>query len=165
MRLQLREAILAMKSKYTYWDNSKPTFIAGRGWVGQVAFECTADGILAADKLFAEADIKFSVKKSGKATDLMTIVSSKAGAGTLGFIGCSSEVCEQMGEEEVTLKPAPIAIDTVMAWSIIALHATYTSEAKHLAKYADQVELGYAKTAQNKADAFSELAKLIAKSG
>lgn len=48
-----------------------------------------------------------------------------------------------------------------MHWHIIALHAHYSSEAIRLKAWPDQVELGYVKQAQAKADALKELAKSL----
>jgi len=173
-----------MPKKYTYRDNTKGSYKGGV-WFGEVVFECMANGILEADKFFEAADIQIEVKRKDKSV----LVSSKNGVTAFPFIGCSSqamtyedirqaEKAKRLKDLDETLarvareantyprpwdqpKNAEKRADSGVAWAIIGLHASYEHDAKYLKRYFDQVELGHAKAAQDKADALKELMKII----
>jgi len=76
-----------MMKVYLYRDNSKSVWDTTlHCWLGTLIFICEATSILEADKLFAAADIKFTMKRGNKEVE----ISSKIGAHALPFIGCST---------------------------------------------------------------------------
>lgn len=173
-----------MTKKFTYRDNANGSY-KGAEWIGKVVFECVANGILEADKLFEEADIKFEVKRKDKTV----IISSKGGASGLPFVGCSSSAVTFRELQELEKAKRLKALDETMArvrreadtyprpwdlpkkeakvadatavWAIIGLHATYEQDAQKLKQDSIQVALGHYKTAQDRADALKELMKII----
>lgn len=175
-----------MTRKFIYRDNANGSF-KGAEWVGKVVFECMANGILEADKLFEEAEINFVVKKKDK--PLGIVVTSKVGAPSLPFIGVSSEAptyreiqalekAKRLKELDETIarvqreadtyprpwdlpKKVEKRVDTAAVWATIGLHAAYEQDAVKLKQDSIQVALGHAKTAQDRADALKELMKLI----
>jgi len=175
-----------MTKKFTYRDNADG-FYKGGEWIGKVVFECIANGILEADKLFEDAEINFETKRKDKTV----IVRSKSGVSSLPFIGCSSEMPTYRELQEIEkakrLKALDETIarvareadtyprpwdgpkkeekraDSVAVWAIIGLHAAYEHDAERLKRYSDQVYLGHAKTATDRADAIKELMKIILK--